>query len=69
MWFGDGYGISGRMSGLKEQPQGKAVPASRKTGIFGGSGKLFMPSGAVLTPKGFLEFSVLWVGRGECTQH
>lgn len=34
-----------------------------------GSGRLFMPSWAVLTPKGFLEFSVLWVGQAECTQH
>lgn len=34
-----------------------------------GSGRLFMPLWAVLTPKGFLEFSVLWVGRAECTQH
>lgn len=34
-----------------------------------GSGRLFMPSGALLTPKGILGFSVVWVGQGESTQH
>lgn len=34
-----------------------------------GSGRIFISSGALLTPKEFLEFSVLWVGQGECTQH
>lgn len=35
MQFRDCCGVSGRVSGVKEQPHGTAVPAGRKTGLLG----------------------------------